>query len=256
MDESIAAVQMNCIPGDIKGNACHAADLFSQIKKDNQNVLMAVLPEMCIYGYSKLDKIAEMITQKGIYDALHIISGICGKNHMYAAVGAPFFGENGIENAMYLIDPDGFIQHIYSKMHLIDIEEKYFAAGSEIKICETEFARLGFLICWDSAFADMAVKYSREKADILIMSSAWEKPYQRQFELAVCGMGFTSDIPVIAANRAGCEGELVFTGHSMICDCMGNIIGELNDNKEGYICIPLNQLRNKELRKGFGTQRY
>jgi len=70
----------------------------------------------------------------------------------------------------------------------------------------------------------------------------------------VCGRSFDNDIPVIAANRIGKSGELYFAGRSMITDCLGNILTEEAEDKEGYIIADLEQLRSKEKRKGFGSQ--
>lgn len=254
MEEYVAAVQMDCRTGEIKENSAGIIRLLKRMKQEELGIVLAVFPEMILYGYEQLEQISVKTSQNEIDECLKGIGAECKRLGINAVIGAPYFGTAGLENALYFLNTEGTAKHVYSKQYLIESERDVFAAGNSYGICETSFGRLGFLVCWDSAFPEAARAYGKAGVDFMAVSAAWEAPYGRQWELAVCGRSFDNDIPVIAANRIGKSGELYFAGRSMITDCLGNILTEEAEEKEGYIIADLEQLRSKEKRKGFGSQ--
>lgn len=254
MEKYVAAVQMDCVTGAVEENTIHIIQILKRMKRENEAVTLIVFPEMILYGYEKLEKISTDCSQIQLERNLKKIAETCEKLKVNAVVGAPYFGEAGIENALYFLDTNGKVQHVYSKMHLIEEEKNIFQPGKACKICETDVGKLGFLVCWDSAFPEMAEKYALEGAELFIISAAWENPYERQWELAVCGSSFSGDVPAIAANRIGKDGNVEFAGHAMITDCLGNVLEEAKSSQESYVIAELTKITNKEKRQGFGTQ--
>ena len=192
--------------------------------------------------------------QQEITKYLEEIAVVCKKLQLDAVVGAPCFGEAGLENALYFLDTAGKVKHVYSKMHLIETEKNVFVPGKSYGICQTPFGKIGFLICWDSAFPETGRTYAGAGVRLLAVSAAWENPYERQWELAVCGRSFDNDISVAASNCIGKSGGLRLAGQSMITDCLGNILAEKTDGREGFITADLDQMLTKEKRRGFGSQ--
>lgn len=250
----VAAVQMECITGEIRENSIHIIRLLEQMKQKQPEVVLAVFPEMALYGYEKLEEISTRTSPSEIEENLKEIASVCQAQRLNAVVGAPYFGKTGLENALYFLNIQGVVQHVYSKMHLIETEKNVFVPGKSYGICQTPFGKIGFLICWDSAFPETGRTYAGAGVRLLAVSAAWENPYERQWELAVCGRSFDNDISVAASNCIGKSGGLRLAGQSMITDCLGNILAEKTDGREGFITADLDQMLTKEKRRGFGSQ--
>lgn len=278
-----AAVQMDCIEGDLIGNTDRVIWFINEIMSAKPETVFIAFPEMVLYGYSNLNKLNK-ITQDQIDVYMKNIAQTCKKRKVTIVVGAPSIrttveekllqdkaSDKGkkagkktvrektegprnydIENSLYLISAEGMVHNIYSKMHLIAMENTVFHAGETFTICNLPFGRIGFLICWDCAFAEAARLYAKEKAELLVVSAGWEKPYGRQWELAVCGRAFDNSLPVIASNRVGEDGNIQFAGHSMITDSMGNILSFLKE-EEGYVAAEFDFNKEKEKQKLFGS---
>lgn len=254
MKKYAAAVQMDCISGNIKENAEHMIRMIEKMKREEPGIVFAVFPEMALYGYEKLEEIAIRFRQWEITECLKEIAITCEQLQLDAVVGAPYIGGLGVENALYFLNTKGKVQRVYSKIHLIGAERAVFVPGDSYGICNTSFGKIGFLICWDSAFPETARVYAKAGVKLLVISAAWENPYGRQWELAVCGRSYDNDLPVIASNRIGKSGGLEFAGKSMITDCLGNIIAKEAESKDIYIIADLQQMFSKEKRQGFGSQ--
>ena len=250
----VAAVQMECITGKIKENTAHIIQFLKKMKQEQPEIVLAVFPEMALYGYEKLEEISIRTSQPEIEENLKKIASVCEKLQVNAVAGAPYFGKTGLENALYFLNTQGKIQHVYSKMHLIEGERNVFVPGKSYGVCQTSFGKIGFLICWDSAFSETARMYAKAGAELLLVSAAWESPYERQWELAVCGSSFDNDIPAAASNCIGKSGGLRLAGQSMITDCLGNILAKETEDGEGFITARLEQMLAKEKRQGFGSQ--
>ena len=119
----VAAVQMECITGEIRENSTHIIRLLEQMKQKQPEVVLAVFPEMALYGYEKLEEISTRTSPSEIEENLKEIASVCQAQRLNAVVGAPYFGKTGLENALYFLNIQGVVQHVYSKMHLIETEK-------------------------------------------------------------------------------------------------------------------------------------
>jgi len=75
-----------------------------------------------------------------------------------------------VYNALAFASPNGQIQHYY-KQHPYAWEALYFSAGRQPVILETDFGRIGFLICWDITYPAAWAAY-RGKVDLLLIASS------------------------------------------------------------------------------------
>lgn len=254
MPAYIAAVQMNCAAGDMEENTRQVIRLFRQLMEKEPEVALVVFPEMALYGYAHLEYLKERYTQRDVEKNLKEVTEICRQYQVDAVIGAPFYGEDGIENAQYYLSREGDVRHVYSKVHLIEPERQFFRPGTTYGICQTSLGRLGFLICWDAGFPEAARLYAKSAVDLLVVSAAWEIPYEKQWELSICGRSFDNAVPVVAANRIGADAAFSFFGSSMITDCMGNIWSKEIGRQEGYVLAKWEDVSDRAKRKDFGSQ--
>lgn len=253
MGKCAAIVQMACETENIEANTRTVIRLAAEIKHTRPETVFAVFPEMCLYGYDKIGQIKDRYTQDAILKCLTEIARWCRKLDLEIILGAPLITAGRVENALYRISAAGEVCHVFSKNHLIDKEYTAFSAGNTHALCDTRIGKAGCLICWDASFPSLAHSYAVEGAGLLIISAAWEREYRKQWELAVCGAAFYTALPVIAANRTGCDGDVVFCGTSMSCNSMGECVSYCQTDGPAVLYTDIEQLYDDGRRKIFGS---
>jgi 5-aminopentanamidase len=253
MGKYAAIVQMDCETENIEANTKTIIRLAAEIKHIRPETVTAIFPEMCLYGYDKIGQIKDLYTQDAVLKCLAQIAGWCRKLDLEIILGAPLITPEHVENALYHISAAGEICPVFSKNHLIDKECTVFAAGSTHALCDTRIGKAGCMICWDAAFPSLAHSYALEGADLLIISAAWEREYREQWELAVCGAAFYTALPVIASNRSGRDGDVVFCGTSMSCNSMGECVSHSPADSPAVLYTDIEQLYDDGRRKLFGS---
>lgn len=253
----VVCVQMDYIDGRLEANVEKAIGFIQKIRSENSHAALVVFPEMALFGYDRLE-LLDTLSQEEVNSALGLIAAECSKANLQVVIGGPFifYNEEGkriVENAVYFTSSKGEVQHIYSKAHLISSEKDFFEANQSFAVCNTALGKTGFLICWDSAFAEMGRFYGMIKVDAIIVIAAWEAPYLHQWQLSVEGRSFDNSVPVIATNRVGSTEQNSFFGHSIITDSLGNVVAENTSEKEGYISAKITGLRKTEELEQFGS---
>lgn len=97
----------------------------------------------------------------------------------YLAAGV-FYEDNAgkYRNGIFFYNPAGELMEIYHKIHLAGEENEYLTPGTEYKIVETEYGRIGFLICYDMQFPDTVKALSLRKPDLILCPTwGWESGY-------------------------------------------------------------------------------
>ena len=75
-----------------------------------------------------------------------------------------------IYNTAVLIGRDGSLAGRYRKMALPDEEiEGGITPGSETPVFDTDFGRVGLMICWDSSYPEVAAALARRGAEVLLL---------------------------------------------------------------------------------------
>ncbi|MGH9569736.1 MAG: carbon-nitrogen hydrolase [Candidatus Angelobacter sp.] len=161
-------------------------------------------------------------------------------------------------NTAALIGSDGQIKGIYRKMHIPDdplyYEKYYFTPGDlGFKAFDTEFGRVGTLVCWDQWYPEGARMTALQGANILFYPTAigWHPDEKATYGEAQHDAWRTiqrahaiaNGVFVAAVNRVGHEfGDirgnraqgkgLEFWGGSFLADPFGRVIAEASHDKE------------------------
>lgn len=97
---------------------------------------------------------------------------------VYVCAGLTERDSEKVYNAAVLLDREGHLLLKYRKLNELDIGHKFYGQGDRLKVAQTEFGRIGVLICAD-AFAKGRV-LSRSLgymgADVILSPSAWAVP--------------------------------------------------------------------------------
>lgn len=169
-------------------------------------------------------------------------------------------------NAAVLIDRCGKAAGTYRKVHPFASEKTWCRAGCDLPVFDTEIGRLGIMICWDTAFPEVARALALKGADLLVVSTNWEDPYEEawdsskintheeDWELITRARAFDNTLHLVAANRIGDDGKtLSFFGRSKIIGPRGQEIASLNQRKEGILSARIDLGLTDEKRSKYYT---
>lgn len=105
---------------------------------------------------------------------------LAAKNRCYIIFTYHETDEKGLKhNTAILIDRRGEIAGRYVKTHQALVEfERGMVPGNTYPVFDTDFGRIGILICWDAYFAEPAHELSMQRAEILFVSTAGNPTYR------------------------------------------------------------------------------
>jgi N-carbamoylputrescine amidase len=259
---SVAAVQMNCLPGDVAHNLMYAESMVADAAK--QGAAIILLPELMPSGY--------MVTEE-IWNSAETINGRIVKWLLTTAkrfgiyLGFSFLEADGEDfyNSFVLANPKGELIGRMRKNPAASIEAYFYKAGSDRHVIETEFGRIGVSICYENLLYDQISFLYSENVDLILWPSAAGRPKQfipgdiKRFDKMLINARTVITnilgVPLVMANRVGpLETELPgnlpylkssFPGLSAIVDYDGTVKAELDD-EEGIIVADVHIGHNAE----------
>ncbi|MBK9734924.1 MAG: carbon-nitrogen hydrolase [Saprospiraceae bacterium] len=152
-------------------------------------------------------------------------------------------------NTTAVIDADGSYLGKYRKMHIPDdpafYEKFYFTPGDlGYKVFETQFAKVGVLICWDQWYPEAARITALMGAEILFYPTAigWATSQDENtnidqydsWQIIQRSHAVANGIPVVSVNRVGLEqnGAMKFWGGSFVSNGQGKLLYQASHDKE------------------------
>ena len=173
-------------------------------------------------------------------------------------------------NTAVILDADGSFLGKYRKMHIPDdplyYEKFYFTPGDlGFPNFNTQFGRIGVLVCWDQWYPEGARLASLGGASILFYPTAigWHPSEKKEFGNAQLDAWRTiqrahaiaNGIFVAAVNRVGFEGPpqsgLEFWGHSFVADPFGQVLAEASADKEEILVVECDTNRIEDVRRNW-----
>ena len=247
----VAAVQMDCVPGDIVQNLAHAERLVSTAV--NKGAKLILLPELMPSGYLTTEEIwksAETLNGKSVNWLLTTAS------HFGIYLGFSFLEaeKENFYNSFVLAGPEGNLLGRVRKNPPASVEAYFYTAGTDSHVIETEMGRIGISICYEGLLYDHMCSLYNGKIDLMLWPAAAANPkkfipgdIERFEEMLIKSREIyakTLGVPVIMANRIGrLDTDLPgifphlktnFPGLSFIIDSDGTLKEELGYD-EGVI---------------------
>ena len=162
-------------------------------------------------------------------------------------------------NTAVIIDADGSLLGIYRKMHIPDdplfYEKFYFTPGDTgFRAWQTQFGKIGVLICWDQWYPEGARLTSLQGAEILFYPTAigWHPKEKAEYganqhgawEIIQRSHAVANGCYVAAVNRIGLEqpigGDgLEFWGQSFVAGTSGQILAKASVDQEEILLVPI-----------------
>lgn len=159
-------------------------------------------------------------------------------------------------NTTAVIDADGTYLGKYRKMHIPDdpafYEKFYFTPGDlGYKTFQTQYAKIGVLICWDQWYPEAARITSLMGAEILFYPTAigWatsqdEVTNQEQYnawQTIQRSHAIANGVHTVSVNRVGFEqdGAMKFWGGSFVSNPLGSILYQASHTDEEIIVVDI-----------------
>ncbi|MEM7056768.1 MAG: NAD+ synthase [Pseudomonadota bacterium] len=234
----IALVQANPTAGDISGNLDRARKALADGEAAGADLV--VLPEMFLSGYQLLDLSVRPAFLRDCAAAAEILAAGTKEGGTALAIGLPIPGSTtepgqdhaGAYNAVLLLQ-DGKVRATFRKHHRPNYgvfdEKRLYLEGPAPGPIEINGCRVGFPICEDLWFPDVAETLEEAGAEILISPNG--SPYHRgKHDIRMGHMvarTVETGLPVIYLNLIGGQDDQVFDGGSFALNPGGKLAAQL-----------------------------
>jgi hypothetical protein len=164
---TLAAIRMDAAPAPTENRLDRAQKLVASAAA--QGAQIAVLPEVFNTGYEYTDK-NYALAEPFDGPTVSWMKSAARQHNLYLAGSLLLREPDGIYNAMLLVAPDGKTWR-YDKSYPWCWERAYFRPRKHpIAAAETEFGKIGMMICWDTVHPNLWAAYAG-KIDLMLVSS-------------------------------------------------------------------------------------
>jgi predicted amidohydrolase len=252
----VLVAQMEIVPNNPKANFGKIKSFFNKARRDDCDFI--VFPEYC-------DGICfpDFFKEKNQEKFLRTMKKLAKENEIYCIAGTTLERRNSkFYNSCYAISRKGEILGRYVKRKLIPKGEEHLQEGKDELIFETEFGKVGVLICRDMVYPELTRSLAEKGVKIIFCPAFWSyftsdygtnKNIKTNFPidadikfLKICpqARAMESEVFFIVSNAAG-EYHLEkykeeLAGHSSVNGPLQGNIHSLNTYDEGKIISILN----------------
>lgn len=143
-------------------------------------------------------------------------------------------------NTACLISRSGELLGTYRKCFLWDFDHDWFEPGDRIEPFDTEFGRIGMMICADNRLPEIPATLVARGAQLILQPTAWvnvaaagEELWNPQPAYLNAARAIEFGVPVAACGKWGFEGGTTFVGMSRIYDGRGECLAQLGSGETG-----------------------
>ncbi len=180
-----------------------------------------------------------------------VVKGFCNACRDHKIMAAPniYLEENGkCYDASILIDKTGQIIGIQKMVHVAYADkffetDYYTPADDGFKVFETEYGKIGIVVCFDRHYPESIRTEALMGADLILIPTVntLQEPMEL-FEQEIRVQAFQNSVYVAMANRVGNEGEMDFAGESLIVSPQGETLMKADD-KPGLVYLEIGDIK-------------
>lgn len=242
----IAAIQMSTV-ADKMENVRTVKTYLEKIKDENPDFV--ILPEMfcCPYQTENFPIYAE----KEGGPVWQQLSGYAKQYGIYLIGGSmpEKDAEGNVYNTSYIFDREGKQIGKHRKVHLFDIDVKggqtfkesdTLTAGDSNTVFDTEFGKIGVMLCFDIRFPELSRMMVNDGAKVIFVPAAFNMTTgPAHWELSFRTRALDNQIYMVGCAPArDVSAGYISWGHSIVTDPWGRVTGMLDEN-EGILLAEL-----------------
>lgn len=207
---------------------------------------IAVLPEMfnCPYSSRYFRSFAE--NESG--ESLAELSRWAKENGIILVGGSvPEKDGDKMYNTCYVFDRDGELIAKHRKAHMFDVqiengvsfrESKHFSPGNEITVFDTEFGKMGVMVCFDIRFPELCRSMAKRGAKLIFCPAQFNMTTgPKHWELSLRARAMDNELFFVGASAARYEGfDYECWGHSAVVSPFGDVIASCDETEQLMLC--------------------
>ena len=236
MSKKISLVGIQTEINKDKTAALHAAvSLIDEAATLYKHVDVIVLPE---YFYEITDK-----DQIGAYpETVNTALSSCARKYNTYIVGGTVLNRRNpgekLRNTAVFFDRDGKTVGSYDKIHLFDAlncsgddqESRFCSHGDHLFTWDTDFGKIGIIVCYDIRFPELARTLALQGVRFLFVPSAFYNPRSDHWTNLLKATAVQNSMYVLGVNLFGrLSPTQSFCGRSMILDPWGVTVAGASD---------------------------
>lgn len=252
----IAAIQMSTV-ADKMENVRTVKTYLEKIKDENPDFV--ILPEMfcCpyqtenfpIYAEEEGGPIWQQLSAYAKQYGVYLIGGSMPKKD----------AEGNVYNTCYVFDREGKQIGKHRKVHLFDIDVKggqtfkesdTLTAGDSDTVFDTEFGKIGVMLCFDIRFPELSRMMVNDGAKVIFVPAAFNMTTgPAHWELSFRTRALDNQIYMVGCAPArDVSAGYISWGHSIVTDPWGRVTGMLDEN-EGILLAELDMDYEEQVRE-------
>lgn len=252
----IAAIQMSTV-ADKMENVRTVKTYLEKIKDENPDFV--ILPEMfcCPYQTENFPIYAE----KEGGPVWQQLSGYAKQYGIYLIGGSmpEKDAEGNVYNTSYIFDREGKQIGKHRKVHLFDIDVKggqtfkesdTLTAGDSDTVFDTEFGKIGVMLCFDIRFPELSRMMVNDGAKVIFVPAAFNMTTgPAHWELSFRTRALDNQIYMVGCAPArDITAGYISWGHSIVTNPWGRVTGMLDEN-EGILLAELDMDYEEQVRE-------
>ncbi len=230
----VALVQADPQVGDKEANLTRMKRFVMPGEAD-----LYVFGELYLSGYMAKDlfpKLAEPLSGPSI----RAVRKLAEKANAHIVFGMPEQDEDTdvLYNASVYVSREGDVAS-YRKLYPANFgpfeELQYFRRGDALTVVDSEFGRLGLLICYDVFFPEVPKGLALRGAEILVCISAAPATSKPLFDMLIPARAVENTCFFLYSNLVGTELNMVFQGGTQAVGPRGEHLGVAEDFREDVV---------------------
>lgn len=192
-----------------------------------------VLPE-CTYPAYWLESVERYLRDDIERSAtvLERFAAVAAKHRFWLVAGFVEEADGRPYNSAAVFDRTGRLIGVARKNFMWDCDNRWFSPGRSMSVFDSEFGRMGVLICADARSPEIVASLAAQGAEFVLEPTAWvnASPLPRIFrnvqaDFMIRARTVEFGVPFACASKAGREGDkLEYVGQSQIVDAAGRLL--------------------------------
>jgi predicted amidohydrolase len=228
----IAMCQVLCLDGDRTGNIARMKAAVEQVR--DLPVDIVCFPETVFYGWVNPEAHTRAQPIPGADS--RVLCALARRHGVHLCAGVEEKDGGRLYDSALLLDDKGRILLKHRKIILLsELMTPPYAAGHGVQVAETQFGKIGVLICADTHEQEILERMASLKPDLVLVPYGYAAPEEawpehgKQLERVVKNAAQVIGAPVIGTNLIGqithgpWQGQ-TYEGHSVAADSHGGML--------------------------------